>query len=195
MIVGMEARSNMRSRGLGVLCVLGLAAVGCSDRPATEGPELLPAQLHGLQLIEAKSGEDAAGMIARLHKQDVAPRASEIGVYEAQGIRAELYVSVFQSADETMTQFEAMVAAINEGVPGFGHHTHFDVTGRDVHVVFGDGRINYFYTDGEKLTWLGVQQPMIARAALAELLSVEVDSIPSLPGMPRPQQQQEGERS
>jgi hypothetical protein len=105
-------------------------------------------------------------------------------------------VSVFQSVDEATSQFEAMVSAINEGVPGYGHHTHFDAGGRDVHVVFGDGRINYFYADGVKLTWLGMQQPMIARAALAELLSIEVDSIPRLPGMSRPQgQQQEGERS
>lgn len=193
--VSIETRSTMLSRSLGVLVILALGAVGCSDRPATEGTELLPGQLHGLQLVEAKSGQEAAGMIARLHRQDVAPRASEIGVYEVEGIRAELYVSVFQSAEEAKTQFEAMVAAINEGASGYGHHTHFDVTGRDVHIAFGDSRINYFYADGERVTWLGVQQPMIARAALAELLSVEVDSIPRLPGMPRPQTQQQGESS
>jgi hypothetical protein len=146
---------------------------------------LLPGQLHGLQLVETRSGEEAAGEIGRLHKQDVAPRASEIGVYETEGVRAELYVSAFGSADEATAQFEAMIGAINEGAEGFGHHTHFDVTGRDIHVVFGDARINYFYAEGERLTWLAVRQPMFARAALAELLDVAVDSIPRLPGTPR----------
>jgi len=189
----MESLTTERETILWTLCVIALAA-GCSERPATGGTALLPGQLHGLQLAESKSGEEAAGVIAQLHKQDVAPRASEIGVYAAEGISAELYVSAFQTAEDAVTQFEAMVSAINQGVPGFGHHTHFDAAGRDVHVVFGDARINYFYAEGEKLTWLAVQQPMFARAALAELLGVALDSIPRLPGTPR-EQPQEGERS
>ncbi len=189
----MESLMNEKKRTLWTLFVIALAA-GCSDRPATEGTALLPGRLHGLQLVESKTGSEAAGVIARLHKQDVAPRASEVGVYAAEGIRAELYVSAFQNADEAVAQFEAMVSAINQGVEGFGHHTHFDVAGRDVHVVFGDSRINYFYVRGERLTWLAVPQPAFARAALAELLSVEMDSIPRLPGTPR-EQPQEGERS
>lgn len=164
------------------LAALALASAGCSGRSAAEGTELLPGQLHGLQLVESKSGVEAAGEIGRLHKQEVAPRASEIGVYEAEGISAELYVSAFNGSDDATTQFESMVNAINKGVQGFGHHTHFEAAGHDVHVVFGDARINYFYAEGEKLTWLAVQQPMFARAALAELLGVAVDSIPRLPG-------------
>ncbi len=190
----MTSCSSALSRGLAILCTLALGAGGCSDRSTTGGSELLPEQLHGLQLTESKSGDEAAGMIARLHKQDVAPRASEIGVYAAEGISAELYVSAFQTADEAVAQFEGMVSAITKGVEGFGHHTHFDVGGRDVHVVFGDARINYFYADGERVTWLAVQQPMFARAVLAELLGVAADSIPRLPGTPR-EQPQEGERS
>jgi hypothetical protein len=193
--VRMTSCSTALTRALAILCALPLAAGGCSDRSTNGGPELLPETLHGLQLTESKSGDEAAGMIARLHKQDVAPRASEIGVYAAEGISAELYVSAFQNADEAVAQFEAMVGAINKGVEGFGHHTHFDVGGRDVHVVFGDARINYFFAEGERLTWLAVRQPMFARAVLAELLGVAADSIPRLPGTPRDQPEQEEERS
>jgi len=189
-IVRMTSWPSTLTRGLAIICTLALSAGGCSDRSTNGGPELLPEQLHGLQLTESKSGDEAAGMIARLHKQDVAPRASEIGVYAAEGISAELYVSAFQTADEAAAQFEAMVGAITKGVEGFGHHTHFDVGGRDVHVVFGDARINYFYADGKRVTWLAVQQPVFARAALAELLGVAADSIPRLPGTPRDQPQQ-----
>jgi hypothetical protein len=183
--VNRTSPKTAHTRGLPALCILVLAAtVGCSDRPAAESAGLLPAQLHGLQLVETRSGDEAAGAIARLHKRDVAPSESQVGVYGPEGMRAELFVSVFKTVDEAASEFEAMVDAINEGVPGYGHHTHFEVRDRDVHVVFGDGRINYFYADGDRLTWLGVQNPMIARAAVAELLAAPVDSIPRLPGMP-----------
>lgn len=191
-IVSLSHYSNFRSL---IFYALALSALGCSERAATQGgTDLLPAQLHGLQLVESKSGTEAAGEIARLHKQDVAPRASEVGIYEAQGIRAELYVSSFNTPDEAAEEFEAMVSAINQGVEGYGHHTHFEIAGHDVHVVFGDARINYFFGSDNKLTWLAVRQPALARAALAELLGVALDSIPRLPGMPR-QQPQDSEPS
>lgn len=185
-----SSHSHYLSSRVSILCTLALATAGCSDRPATQGTDLLPGQLHGLQLVESKSGTEAAAEIARLHKQDVAPRASEVGVYESDGIRADLYVSSFNTPAEASAEFEAMVTAIDQGVEGYGHHTHFDVAGRDVHVVFGDARINYFYASDNKLTWLAVRQPMFARAALAELLGVALDSIPRLPGTPREQPQE-----
>lgn len=190
----MRIASHSRNPGLLIFSALALATAGCSDRSTTRGTDLLPAQLHGLQLVESRSGTEATAEIARLHKQPVAPRASEVGTYEAEGIRAELYVSAFNTPDEASEEFEAMVSAINQGVEGYGHHTHFDVAGRDVHVVFGDSRINYFYASNSKLTWLAVRQPALARAALAELLGVALDSIPRLPGMPR-QQPQDSEPS
>lgn len=185
-----SSHSHYLSSRVSILCTLALATAGCSGRPATQGTDLLPGQLHGLQLVESKSGTEAAAEIARLHKQDVAPRASEVGVYESDGIRADLYVSSFNTPAEASAEFEAMVTAIDQGVEGYGHHTHFDVAGRDVHVVFGDARINYFYASDNKLTWLAVRQPMFARAALAELLGVALDSIPRLPGTPREQPQE-----
>jgi len=189
--VRIASRLPIQNAGLLMLGALTLIFAGCSRRSATEGTELLPGQLHGLQLVESKSGAEAAAEIARIHKLDVAPQASEVGVYEAAGVSAELYVSRFNTPDEATSQFEAMVSAINEGVPGFGHHNHFDVVGRDVHVVFGNARVNYFYADADKLTWLAAQHPMFARAALAQLLGVALDSIPRLPGTP-PQQSPEG---
>jgi len=190
--VDMDTRVLARLRDFAALCVIALAAGACSDRPAANATKMLPAQLHGLQLVETQSGEEAAGVVGRLHKQDLAPRETEIGVYGSESMGAVLYVSAFQTADEAAAQFESMLTAIGEGVPGYGHHTHFDVSGRDVHIVFGDGRINYFYTEGDKVTWLGAE-PVIARAIIAELLAVETNLIPELPGMPRAQE--EGERS
>jgi hypothetical protein len=180
----MTTRSTDPHPIIPILCILALTSAACSDRPATNGSELLPAQLHGLQLVESHSGEEAAATIADLHKQDVAATETEIGIYGSEEMRAELYVSVFQSTDEAATQFEAMVDAITAGVPGYGHHTHFDVEERDVHIVFGDGKINYFFGEGERLSWLGAN-PTIARAALADLLEVDVNLIPELPGMGR----------
>lgn len=188
----MDTRVLAGLRRFVALCVIALAAGACADRPAAKATKLLPAQLHGLQLVETQTAEEAAGIVGRLHKQDLTARETEIGIYGSDGLRAELYVSAFETADEAAAQFESMLAAIGEGVPGYGHHTHFDVSGLDVHSVFGNGRINYFYAKGEQVTWLGAE-PMIARAIIAELLAVQTDSIPELPGMPRARE--EGERS
>ncbi len=188
----MELRSSVPHLSIPILCILALAAAACSDRPATKDSGLLPAQLHGLELVESHSGEEAAGMIARLHKQGMAQAETEIGIYGSEEMRAELYVSVFQNADDAAAQFEAMVDAITAGVPEYGHHTHFDVAERDVHIAFGDGRINYFYAEGDQLTWLGAN-PAIARAAIAEILDIDANLIPELPGMR--QGQQEPDRS
>jgi len=178
----MESRSIAPHSIIPILCILALTAVACADRPATKDSGLLPAQLHGLEMVESHSGEEASEMIARLHKQGVAPAATEIGIYGSEEMRAELYISVFQSSDEAAAQFEAMVDAITAGVPGYGHHTHFDVAELDVHMAFGDGRINYFYAEGDRLTWLGAN-PTIARVAIAETLDVDVNLVPELPGM------------
>jgi len=178
----MKTRSPDPRLIIPTLWCLALAAVACADRSAEVGSALLPAQLHGLQLVESHSGEEAEGIIARLHKGDMAPAQTEIGIYGSEGMRAELYISVFNNSQDATSQFESMVDGIMAGVPGFGHHTHFQVDEQDVHMVFGDGRVNYFFCAGERLSWLGAN-PLIARAAIAELLEVDLDLIPELPGM------------
>ena len=71
--------------------------------------------------------------------------------------------------------------ARRSGTAGYGHHSRADIIGISVHTVFGRGTINYFYARDADLVWLAVPPP-IARAALAEVLGIEVDQIPTLSG-------------
>jgi hypothetical protein len=164
-----------RTAGLMLLALTSACATDRADSP-------LPEQLHGMDLIEQQSGEEAAGALARLHDQDVAPTASYIGRYGTEEIGATVYVSRFASPEEAASQLVAMANGIGEGAAGYGHHRTLDVEGREVHSVFGRGEVHFFYADGNDLFWMGAH-PMFATAALADLLGVSSDAIPGL--MPR----------
>jgi hypothetical protein len=167
-------------RAVGCMALLALASACAGDRAGSP----LPDELHGLELIEQQSGEEATNAIAQLHEQDVAPTESYIGRYGTEEIGATIYVSRFASADEAQSQLVSMAEGIGEGAAGYGHHRTLEVDGREVHVVFGRGEVHFFYVDGNDLTWLGAH-PMFASLALADLLSVSPESIPSLmPAMP-----------
>ena len=170
------------------MALMSLASACSGDR--TESP--LPEQLHGLELIEQQSGDEAAGAIAQLHEQDVAPTASYIGRYGTEEIGATIYVSRFASPDEAQNQLVAMADGIGDGTAGFGHHRTLEIDGQEVHSVFGRGEVHYFYADGQDLTWLGAH-PMFATLALADLLGVSPDSVPGLmPAMPPVSEEQRG---
>ncbi len=101
------------------------------------------------------------------------------GHYGTDAMGAVIYVSRFASAEEADSQQVAMASGIGRGSGGYGHHQRFRVTGTRVDMVFGFGRIHYFYTQGEHLMWLGTH-PSLARAALAQLMGVPLDSVPTV---------------
>jgi len=104
-------------------------------------------------------------------------------VYTPEEMRAIIYISRFESADVASEQLDAMATAIGSGSSGYGHHMQTEIGGLTVHSVFGHGAVHYFYTRGTDLTWLAAP-PMLARAALAQLLEAEIDQIPQLGAPP-----------
>jgi hypothetical protein len=154
-----------------------LTAFACSGG---ETATRLPAELHGLQLVESRVGDDASELIAGMHEGDsLAPGESEVGFYGTDDMRAVLYVSQFATEEDAHAQFVAMSLGIGGGSSGYGHHTQSEIGGLKVHSVFGRGQIHYFYTSGPDVTWLAAP-PAVARPLLAELLEIAVDSIPTL---------------
>jgi hypothetical protein len=137
--------------------------------------------------VEIVSGTRASRVVARLHGKDVAPDASWIGRYEADGDGAIVYVSRYRSPDGARAQLDAMGRRIGDGSGEFGHHRTLTVTGRIVHAVLSPGAVNYFFVRDTDLLWLTIAPPR-ARAALADALGVPPDSIPTAPplGTPRP---------
>jgi hypothetical protein len=130
-----------------------------------------------MSLIESVSGDEAQNLISQLHPGPLAPAESQVGFYAAGDDRAVLYLSRFAEADSARAQLEMMSAMIGRGRAGFGHHTEIDMAGTVVHAVVGSGRMHFFFTRQNELVWLAAD-PALARAALAELLGVEVESMP-----------------
>jgi len=163
----------------GILILSMALAVACSAGEADETATTLPDAIHGLQRVEVQAGDEVAEMIGGMHSRSVAPANSRVAHYGPENMRAVLYVSEFESDEAAQEQLNAMAAGIGEGTAQYGHHNQFEVEGRQIHSVFGQGQVHYFFTDGADLVWVSLPLP-IARPGLAEILKVEVSSIPPL---------------
>ncbi|UCC72634.1 MAG: hypothetical protein JSV86_20120 [Gemmatimonadota bacterium] len=182
--LGLQVTGKHPAVGRQVILLVAGALLCCAEPRAPQaGTDLLPQQVHGLQLSESRSGERAAGFIGRLHGKSVAPLESHVGLYGRGGMQAVLYVSRFASRQEALTQADAMVARIAAGVPGYGHYSHFSVAATVVYSTFAQGQVHYFFAKDIDLTWLAAT-PKLARPAIAELLNVSIDSIPALGSSP-----------
>jgi len=164
------------------LLILAVVASACAQqesasRQASASP--LPNLLHGMELVQASAGRDAAAMIERLHRKDVAPDQTYIGHYGTGPSHAMLYVSLFESEDEAESVLEDMSTDIGEGSSGFGHHGTFAVDGTEIHLVLGQGQVHFFFVKGVNLTWLAMV-PEMARVGLAQLLEVGAEAVPPL---------------
>ena len=163
---------HVRYAGCALLAAL---VAGCT---AEQGAAPLPESLHGLPLTESHAGSEAAEILVEMHKADVVPPDNFIGHYGSDEMGAVLYVSRFETEAAADSFKVAMATRIGPGSGGYGHHSSFDAAGHMVHMVFGHGRVHYFYSDAEDLVWVAVDA-RLARPVLAELLETATDSIPT----------------
>jgi hypothetical protein len=168
---------RIRKVVISAMAVLGAAC----QRGDTDGAAPLPRALHGLELGDVRTGDSAAALIGRLHGKDVSPRESYVGYYGPPEMRGVLYLSRFDEEQTAQLQLAAMADRIGSGSAGFGHHTQFVIGETVVHSVFGFAEVHYFFAEETDVAWLSMP-PQIARAALAELMEVELDSIPGFGG-------------
>lgn len=172
-----------------VMALTALLLVSCAaestDTTASGHAEttLLPAELHGMALAESHSGDEASGMIGKLHEKGVAPEHSEVGFYGPAESQTTLYVSRFESSEIALAQLDSMSSRIGGGAAGFGHHTEFVAGGVTVHSVLGHGQAHYFYADGTDLSWLS-SPPMMARSTLSMLMGIDAADIPEIGAPP-----------
>jgi hypothetical protein len=173
-------RRRARTTGFAIVVLTGSACLGGD----TDSAAPLPRELHDLELVDIRTGDAAAALIGRLHGKDVSPRESYVGYYGPPEMRGVLYLSRFNDEQTAQLQLAAMADRIASGSAGFGHHTQFVIGETVVHSVFGFDQVHYFFAEKTDLTWLSMPPP-VARAGLAELLEVELDSIPGLGGAHR----------
>lgn len=165
----------MKKTGILFQVVVLILLAGCSDNSQEV---LIPSFLGGLSLQEKISGKDAAAIIAKLHRKEVAPLESAIGYYGTGGRLATLYVSTYDSRQKAQQILTEMSGRIGSGSSGFWHHQNFKVKDREIQMVLGQGQVHYFFVKNQSVYWLAIQANK-AEQALAELLEVPVEDISS----------------
>lgn len=162
--------------GLGYILIFVLISACLSQAPEIT----LPDSISGLPLTRVISGEEAEKIIERMHDKSIAPDLNQIGFYTGNSRQAILYVSSFGSARKANKRLKEMSDEIGTaGSSGFGHQVQFRVNDHPIHLVVGYGQVHFFYAQGNYLYWLTIDADM-ARAALAQVLDVEPQAVPSL---------------
>ena len=177
----MEA-SGVRKQRLASLAVLfvTLTATACQGGQTTGDAGPLPAEIHGMELVEVLSGAEASGVLEQMHASGAAPEADNyVGHYGTEEMGAVVYWSRFATADEASGQRVAMSQEIGSGAGGFGHTIRFRGGSKWVQITFGQGRVHYFWDDDVDLVWLTLSDAAVARPVLAEMLQTTTDSIPT----------------
>ena len=173
---------DVRKQRLGTLAVsfLALAAIACQGGQADGDAGPLPADIHGMELVEVESGPDASGVLEQMHASGTAPEAdNDVGRYGTEEMGAVVYWSRFATADEASEQRVAMSRGIGSGAGGFGHTTRFRGGSKWVQITFGQGKVHYFWDDDVDLVWITLSDAAVARPVLAEMLQTTTDSIPT----------------
>jgi len=162
------------------LAIANFLAASCQQprSATTELPEL-PHELHGLELVEVLTGDQAREEIRHMHGKMVASDATQIGMYRTGDLRAVLFMSRFGTASDAESHASAMAERIGHGTEGFERYVTFDVHRTEVHSVAGHGQQHYFYVNDADLVWVSVS-PMLGRPVLAELLHVDLEDIPRI---------------
>lgn len=166
---------TVRGTRLARYTLIAALTAGCA---AEQAAAPLPEAIHGMPLVESHAGSEAAEILVEMHRAEVVPPENYIGHYGTEDLGAVLYISRFPTEATADSFLVAMATRIGAGSGGYGHHASFDAAGHPVHMVFGHGRVHYFYAEAADLVWLAVDA-RLARPALAELLETAADSIPT----------------
>jgi hypothetical protein len=145
-------------RSVPIFLVLITALVACARSP-------LPVRLAGLHRTRVWTGSRAARLIAGMHGEDVAPRASMVADYGASG-ELRVYLSVFANGPEAARVLARMLDGMRSGGTPFTPPQPDGTSGR--WVTFGLGSHHLLWVSEGRLYWLqGI--PEAVRNAAAEL--------------------------
>ncbi|HHM24285.1 MAG TPA: hypothetical protein ENJ23_04510 [Bacteroidetes bacterium] len=169
---------NFGIAGVLLLVSLGIGGfAGCSRSPRNP---LIPPKLGDLKLQKKWLGEQATEMVMKLHGKTVrpAPSLNAVAIYGEERPPNTLYVSVYSTVELAKEALQRMADRIGPGAYGFSHHGKFTVQSLPVHFVLGHGQVHFFFARGARLYWLAVDATK-AQAALADLLGVKTEKVPS----------------
>ncbi len=138
-----------------------------SEHPASA---YMPEVIAGMTITKLDSGDEAARIVNRMHRGEVATQANFIGHYQGGGNRGTYYVSLYESRDQAEAAMEAMAVVMKQEGHGFSHLMKRTEQGTDFYMALGQGQAHYFFARDNELAWLAVDIP-VAEAAVKEILT------------------------
>ena len=155
---------------LGVL--LSVAAFGQivrSDRKLISKTDILPAQIAGLDLTSAKSGESAISEFTSMHGREFPVISADIGYYGDGAIT--LWVAGTSTDSIATEMVDSMQARIAEGNSAFTPVNEIQNGHRTVYALDGMGQKHYYFQSNQLVIWLAAP-PSLAADALQQILEV-----------------------
>lgn len=157
------------AHGPAVALILALLLTAAMPGLAGTAEVGLPPSIAGMELVRTVRGAEAAAIIDRLHRGDVATRSNAIGEYEGGGKSATYYVSLYDDPARAVQAMEDMAGVMSGGGHGFSHLMKRSADGREFYMALGQGQAHYFFVRGAELVWLAVDVD-VAEGAVREVL-------------------------
>ncbi len=129
----------------------------------------LPESILHMQKDEVISGQEAADVIDKMHRGQVASQENYIAHYHGQGDSATYYVSLYESQEQAISEKEKMAEMMREAEHEFSHFMPISVQGKDVYMALDQEQAHYFFARNQELIWLAVDVP-VAEDALEDIL-------------------------
>jgi hypothetical protein len=132
--------------------------------------EHTPSAIAGMELEKLISGEEAARIVNRMHRGEVATQANFIGHYQGGDRSAVYYASLYDSPDQAEEAMEAMAVVMKEEGHGFSHLMKRTENETAFYMALGQGQAHYFFARHIELVWFAVDIP-VAEEAIMEIIA------------------------
>lgn len=130
---------------------------------------VLPKTLGSLEMTNEVRGDKARSIINQMHGKGVTPTDNIIGTYEGTGGTATMYLSNYETREQSQQVLAKMVGGIKTGFTPFSNYERMIIENIEVSFCIGSGQSHYFFCSGKSLYWL-TADPAVAASALRTLL-------------------------
>lgn len=154
-----------------LILFLFLFQIGCSSKK-----DSLPEYISSLKLSRKMTGVAAKESINKLHFQPVTETENEIGFYKGEIGEAIIYVTHYQNAKDSQTDYAKMTKKISPENSVFFNPSFFKMNGKEIYQCFGMGMTHFVFYHDVDLFWISVDTH-IAR----EFLKNYIEYISKLP--------------
>ena len=131
----------------------------------------LPARVGDLILISEAQGESAREIVDRMHGKGVSPQHSNVGIYQSQAARADIYLSTYANTSEAQNVYQVMAERIGAGGTPFFQYQSVAIAGQNVSFCLGLGQAHYFFFRNEELYWVSADA-RVGHNSIIELIRI-----------------------